>query len=69
MAAAASHEVVSIDGDLVVIGSSGTLSLADGGAAPSPVPVGIGEATMTRTSRFDNGRSCCWTPRPPSPSR
>ena len=51
-----SNEVASIEGDLVVIGSSGTLSVADDGSAPSPIPVNIGDATMTGTSRFDNGR-------------
>ena len=56
MAVTTSNEVTSIEGDLVVIGSSGTLSLADGGASPAPIPVSVGDATMTGTSRFDNGR-------------
>ena len=44
-----------MDGNLVLIGYSGTVSLQDGAAA-SPVPMSFGDATMTGTSRFDAGR-------------
>ena len=45
-----------MDGDLVVIGSSGTMSLAAGAAASLPVPVELGDATILGTSRFDAGK-------------
>ena len=45
-----------MDGDLVVIGSAGTMSLAAGAAASLPVPVELGDATIVGTSRFDAGK-------------
>ncbi len=51
-----SERVDSMDGDLVVIGSSGTISLADGAATSSPVPVTFGDMTIVGTSRFDAGK-------------
>ena len=51
----ASNTVESMDGALVRIGNSGTVSLEDGAAA-SPIPISFGDATMTGTSRFDAGR-------------
>ena len=51
-----SYRVESMDGDLVVIGSSGTMSLAAGAAASLPVPVELGDATIVGTSRFDAGK-------------
>ena len=51
----ASNAVESMDGDLVLIGYSGTVSLEDGAAA-SPIPMSFGDAAMTGTSRFDAGR-------------
>ena len=51
-----SYRVESIDGGLVVIGSSGTLSLADDTPAASPLPVNFGDMTTVGTSRFDAGR-------------
>ena len=56
MTAVTVHQVESIDGDLVVIGSSGTLSLADGAATSSPIPVKFGDMAMVATTRFDAGR-------------
>ena len=56
MTVVTSHEVESIDEGLVVIGVSGTMSLADGAAASSPIPVRFGDATIMGTSRFDAGR-------------
>lgn len=57
MMVATSYRVESIDGDLVVIGSSGTLSLPDGAADPlSSVPVQFGDMTIAGTSRFDVGK-------------
>lgn len=53
----ATYRVESIDGDLVVIGSSGTLSLPDGAAdVLSSVPVQFGDMTMVGISRFDAGK-------------
>ena len=51
-----SYRVESMDGDLVVIGSSGTMSLAAGAAASLPVPMKLGDATILGTSRFDAGK-------------
>ena len=45
-----------MDGDLVVIGSSGTMSLADGAATASPIPLKLGNTTIVATSRFDAGK-------------
>ena len=57
MTVATSYRVESIEGDLVVIGSSGTLSLPDGAADPlSSVPVQFGDITIIGTSRFDVGK-------------
>ena len=57
MTVAISYRVESIDGDIVVIGSSGTMSLPDGAADPlSSVPVQLGDTTIVGTSRFDAGR-------------
>ncbi len=56
MTVATSYRVESIDGDVVVIGSSGTLSLPDGAAASSLVPVQFGDMTTVGSSRFDAGR-------------
>jgi hypothetical protein len=56
MTAVTSYRVESMDGDLVVIGSSGTMSLAAGAAASLPVPVELGDATILGTSRFDAGK-------------
>ena len=51
----ASNTVESMDGDLVLIGYSGTVSVEDDAAA-SPIPMSFGDATMTGTTRFDAGR-------------
>ena len=57
MTVATSYRVESIDGDLVVIGSSGTQSLPDGAAdLLSSVPVQFGDMTIMGTSRFDVGK-------------
>ena len=57
MTVAIRYRVESIDGDLVVISSSGTLSLPDGAADPlSSVPVQFGDMTIIATSRFDVGK-------------
>ena len=56
LSATTASVVESMDGDVVVIGNSGTMSLADGTAAPSPVPMRLGDATMTGTTRFHAGR-------------
>ena len=57
MTVATSYRLESIDGDLVVIGSSGTLSLPDGAAdVLSSVPVQFGDMTIIGTSRFDAGK-------------
>ena len=56
MMVATSYRVESIDGDVAVIGSSGTLSLPDGAAASLPVPVQFGDMTIVGSSRFDAGR-------------
>ena len=56
LSAVASNVVESMDGDLVVIGNSATLSLSGGAAASSPIPMSFGDATMTGTTRFDAGR-------------
>ena len=56
MTAAFSNEVESIEGDLVVIGGSGAMSVSDGSAAPFPTPVSLGDATLTGRTRFDAGR-------------
>ena len=57
MTVATSYRVESIDGDLVVIGSSGTVSLPDGAAGVAlPVPVQFGDTTIAGTSRFDAGK-------------
>ncbi len=55
MMVATSYRVESIDGDVVVIGSSGTVSLPDG-TVSSLVPVQFGDMTMVGISRFDAGR-------------
>lgn len=55
MTAVTSHRVESMDGDLVVIGSSGTMSL-EGGATSLPFPLDLGDTTIVATSRFDAGR-------------
>ena len=56
MTAATSYRVESIDEDIVVIGISGTLSLPDGTAASSLVPVQVGDMTIVGSSRFDAGK-------------
>ena len=56
MTVTAAHELESRDGDVVVIGSSGTISLADDAEASPGIPVKFGDATMTGTNRFDAGR-------------
>ena len=56
MTAATSYRVESIDEDIVVIGISGTLSLPDGAAASSVVPVQVGDMTIVGSSRFDAGK-------------
>ena len=56
LSAATSSVVESMDGDVVVIGSAGTMSVADAAPAPSPVPMSLGDATMSGTTRFDAGR-------------
>ena len=57
MTVATSYRVESIDGDVVVIVSSGTLSLPDGAAdVLSSVPVQLGDMTMDGISRFDAGK-------------
>jgi hypothetical protein len=54
---ATSYRVESIDGELVVIGSSGTVSLPDAAAVVAlPVPVQFGDTTIVGTSRFDAGK-------------
>ena len=55
MTAATSYEVESMDGDLVVIRSSETMSLSDSAAA-SPVPMPLGDITVVTISNFDAGR-------------
>ena len=56
MTVATHYRVESIDGDLVVIGSSGKMSLPDGAAASSPVPMQFGDITIVGSSRFDAGK-------------
>ncbi|MCY3845145.1 MAG: hypothetical protein OXH69_16565 [Acidobacteria bacterium] len=56
MTAATRYRVESIEGDIVVIGSSGKMSLPDGAAASSPVPVQFGDMTTVGSSRFDAGK-------------
>ena len=56
LSAVLSNEVESMDGDVVVIGNSGTMSLSNGGQASSPIPMSFGDATMTGTTRFDAAR-------------
>lgn len=58
MIAAFSNEVESIDGDLVVMAGSGNMSVSDGSVvrSPTPVPVTLGDATLSGTSRFEAGR-------------
>lgn len=53
---ATSNEVESIEGDLVVVGSSGTVSMEVGAVTASPIPMSFGDATLTGTTRFDTGR-------------
>ncbi|MYH31703.1 MAG: hypothetical protein F4137_23340 [Acidobacteria bacterium] len=52
---ATSYRIESLDGDVVVIGSSGTLSLPDG-AASLLVPVQFSDPTIVGSSRFDAGK-------------
>lgn len=56
MTVATSYRVESIDGDIVVLGSSGTMSLPDGAVGSLPVRVQLGDTTIVGTSRFDAGR-------------
>ena len=49
-------EVESIDGDLVVIGSTGTISLEPGTTPQLPVPVEFGDSGLVGTTTFDTGR-------------
>ena len=56
MTVATRYRVESIDGDLVFIGSSGKMSLPDGAAASSPVPMQFGDITIVGSSRFDAGK-------------
>ena len=53
---AMAFEVESVDGDLVVIGSTGTISLEPGAAAQLPFPVDFGDSAMVGTTTFDTGR-------------
>ena len=55
---ATSYRVESIDGDIVVIGSSGTMPLPGGALSSVPIPVQLGDTTMVEvgTSRFDAGK-------------
>ena len=48
--------VESMEGDMVVIGNSGNMSLSDGGRASSPIPMTFGDTTMTGITRFEAGR-------------
>jgi len=50
------HEVEYIGEDLVVIGGSGAVSVADDAMASSPIPVKLGDASVIATTRFDAGR-------------
>ena len=56
LSAATSSVVESMDGDIVVIANSGTISLSDDAVASPPIPMSLGDATMTGTTRFDAGR-------------
>ena len=56
MTVTTSYRVESIDGDVVVIGSSGTLTLPDGVADSSLGTVQFGDMTIVESSRFDTSR-------------
>lgn len=56
MTVASAYRVESIDGNLVVIGGSGTMSMADGSATSFPVPMKMSDTTIAATSRFDAGK-------------
>ena len=53
---ALAYEVESIDGDLVVIGNTGTISLEPGATPQLPFPVEFGDSAMVGTITFDTGR-------------
>ena len=56
MTVAMAYEVESVDGDLVVIGSTGTVSLEPGATPGLPFPVEFGDSAMVGTTTFDTGR-------------
>lgn len=56
MTVTVTNEVEAIDGDLVVIASSGTAAMADHVAPSLPVAMNFRDATIQGTSRFDAGR-------------
>ena len=56
MTVANAYRVESIDGDIVVIGISGTMSVADDAPASFPIPMKLGDTTMVGTGRFDAAR-------------
>ncbi len=56
MTVAMAFEVESVDGDLVVIGSTGTVSLEPGATPQLPIAVEIGDSAMVGTTTFDTGR-------------
>lgn len=56
MTAATSYRVESMDGDIVVIGSLGTMSHADDAVTSLPFLLTLRDTTILGTSRFDAGK-------------
>ena len=56
MTVATSHELESLDEELAVIHSSGTMGLADDALASSRIPMEFRDATIAGTTRFDADR-------------
>ena len=50
------YAIEAIDGDVVHISSTGTMSMSEGAESRLPVPMEIGATTMDTMSRFDVGR-------------